>query len=137
MNVLVTGATGFIGRHICACLLGRGYVVTGAARNVASLRRRFPGVNCVRIDMNRMLSPDDWSPLLAGIDAIVNCAGILQSSMAQSAEAIHAAAPKAKPEPNTRERRRRPTTIFALSISTGWCYGRHSSTPKAAMEAHR
>src|SRR5260370_31509979 len=99
MNVLVTGATGFIGRHICACLLGRGYVVTGAARNVASLRRRFPGVNCVRIDMNRMLSPDDWSPLLAGIDALVNRAGSLQSSIAQLAQATHAAAPDAISHP--------------------------------------
>ena len=95
MSVLVTGATGFIGRHICACLLGKSYVVTGAARNVTSLTRRFPGVNCVRVDMNRMLSPNDWIPLLAGIDAVVNCAGILQSSATQSAEAIHAAAPKA------------------------------------------
>ena len=95
MTILVTGATGFIGRHICACLLGRGHVVTGAARNVASLTRRFPGVNCVQIDMNRMLAPDEWIAVLAGIDAVVNCAGILQSSIDQSAEAIHAAAPKA------------------------------------------
>ncbi len=131
MNVLVTGATGFIGRHICACLLGRGYVVTGAARNVASLRRRFPGVNCVRIDMNRMLSPDDWSPLLAGIDAIVNCAGILQSSMAQSAEAIHAAAPKALFDACGALRIRRVVQISAVSADSeaGTEYAR---TKKAA-----
>src|SRR5260370_32489390 len=95
MNVLVTGATGFIGRHICACLLGRGYVVTGAARNVASLRRRFPRVNCVRIDMNRMLSPDDWSPLLPGLPATLASPGNPRRSQAPTAQAPPPTAPEA------------------------------------------
>lgn len=95
MHVLVTGATGFVGRHVCARLLSKGHRVTTAVRDTASAARRFPDIASVRIDMNGMLSAEDWIPLLAGIDAVVNCAGILQSGRGQSAEAIHAVAPKA------------------------------------------
>lgn len=95
MHVLVTGATGFVGRHVCARLLSKGHRVTAAARNTASALRRFPGIVAVRIDMMGMLSVEKWKPLLAGIDAVVNCAGILQSGRGQSAKAIHATAPMA------------------------------------------
>jgi uncharacterized protein YbjT (DUF2867 family) len=95
MKILVTGATGFIGRHICARLLRDGHRIMAAVRDTASIARRFPGIDAVRIDMNRMASAAAWQPLLAGIDAVVNCAGILQSGAGQSATAIHADAPKA------------------------------------------
>ena len=35
MNVLVTGATGFVGRHVVAALLARGHEVTAVARDAA------------------------------------------------------------------------------------------------------
>jgi uncharacterized protein YbjT (DUF2867 family) len=95
MHILVTGAAGFIGRHICARLLRDGHAVTAAVRAPASIARRFPGMRGVAIDMNRLVAPDAWAPLLAGVDAVVNCAGVLQSGRGQSATAIHATAPKA------------------------------------------
>ncbi len=93
MRVLLLGATGFIGRHVAARLLGEGHVVVAAVRDAAGARRRFPGIEAVRIDLNHMASARDWLPLLSGIDAVVNCAGILQSGNGQSARAIHATAP--------------------------------------------
>lgn len=95
MHILLTGATGFLGRHITARLLHEGYEVTAAVRDVEIAKRRFPGIKTVRIDMNKMPRRENWLPLVTGMDAVVNCAGILQSSRGQSARAIHTEAPKA------------------------------------------
>src|SRR5260221_10425006 len=95
MHVLIVGATGFIGRHVCARLLRGGHVVTTAVRDTASVKRRFPEIGALFVDLNRMSSIADWIPLLRGVDVVVNCAGILRSVRGQSAEAIHTAAPRA------------------------------------------
>jgi uncharacterized protein YbjT (DUF2867 family) len=95
LKVLLLGATGFIGRHVAARLLTDGHFVTAGVRDIASIKRRFPEINAVQLDLNRMKSPDDWLPLLAVIDAVVNCAGILQSGAGQSARDIHTTAPVA------------------------------------------
>ena len=95
MRVLVTGANGFIGRHITAALLAAGHKVVAAVRNTESLLRVFPEITAVTVDMNRDVSADDWAPRLNGVDVVVNCAGILQGSRRQSIEAIHTRAPKA------------------------------------------
>lgn len=94
MNILITGATGFIGRHISARLLKEHKLIL-AVRDIASAKRRFPGCDVVPIDMNKMTNPEQWTPLLKGVDAVVNCAGILQSTRTQRAEAIHDLSPKA------------------------------------------
>jgi len=93
MRLLILGATGFIGRHVTAHLLTEGHTVTAAVLDTASVQRRFPGIGTYRIDMNRMTSASDWLPMLENIDAVVNCAGILQSGAGQSADAIHTKAP--------------------------------------------
>ena len=49
MKVLVTGATGFIGRHLVPSLLERGHTVTAVGRDVARARaRNFPWFDQVR-----------------------------------------------------------------------------------------
>ncbi len=45
--------------------------------------------------MNHDVSADDWAPRLKDVDAVVNCAGILQGTRRQSMEAIHYRGPKA------------------------------------------
>lgn len=95
MRILLLGASGFIGRHLCARLLAKGHRVVAAVRRPDSALRRFPGIEAVAVDLNRMTSEADWLPLLEGVEAVVNSAGILQSRAGQSAQAIHSAAPKA------------------------------------------
>lgn len=95
MRVLLTGATGFVGRHVAAGLLDRGHQVVAAVRDTAAATRRFPGIRAFEVDMSHMASADAWRPLLVGVDAVVNCAGILQSGRGQHAAAIHDAAPRA------------------------------------------
>lgn len=72
-RVLVTGASGFIGRPLTAALAAAGYQVRAAMRD-----RRSAGFPAgVEIGMQPDLSkPIFWSPLVAGMDAIVHLAGI-------------------------------------------------------------
>ena len=115
MRVLVTGASGFIGRHITAALLDAGHGVVAAVRDVDGIRRIFPEITAVAVDMNRDLSADDWAPRLEDVDAVVNCAGVLQGSRRQSIEAIHTRAPKALFDACARRGVRRVIQISAIS----------------------
>jgi uncharacterized protein YbjT (DUF2867 family) len=95
MRILVTGAAGFIGRHIVAALGSAGHRVVCATRDVERTRRMFPSQESIACDFNRDVTTDAWLPRLVGIDAVVNCVGILQSRRGQSMAAIHSAAPRA------------------------------------------
>lgn len=95
MNILLTGANGFIGRYLSAALVTAGHSVTQAVRRPAEADWSLPMRKSIAVDFNQDLRPQDWLPRLTGIDAVVNCAGILQARLGQSIEAIHSTAPKA------------------------------------------
>jgi len=95
MRVLVTGAYGLIGTAVMARLNAAGHALTGAGRSVAAARRRFPYAAWVVADFNRLTTEEAWLPLLAGMDAVVNCAGALQSGGRDDLERVHASAPLA------------------------------------------
>lgn len=68
--ILVTGAAGFIGRHLCRDLAAAGYRVRGTVRanpppSSQEIEYRASG------DIGGAV---DWSPLLTGVDAVVHCA---------------------------------------------------------------
>ena len=87
MRVLLTGATGLIGRAVLAGLYGEGHAVVAVARSAAA---RLPeAVSCVTLDIAEAANPADWLPHLAGIDAVVNCAGVLQDSPRDSTAGVH------------------------------------------------
>jgi uncharacterized protein YbjT (DUF2867 family) len=89
MRVLATGATGLVGSAIVARLLAEGHAVVGLARHVERAARRLPQVGWVALDMGRAVSVRDWSPHLVCVDAVVNCAGILQDGPADKVSAVH------------------------------------------------
>lgn len=93
MRVLLTGANGFIGAHLTAALLEAGHRVVAAVRNPAALAARFPDIETVAADMNRDTTAAAWLPRLKGVDAVINCAGVLQGGRGQDMEAIHHLAP--------------------------------------------
>ncbi|WP_230483843.1 SDR family oxidoreductase [Sphingomonas sp. Leaf21] len=75
MHVLIVGASGFIGRHLAARLVAEGVRVTAAGRAPDYLRRRLPGAAAIRCDLATD-GLDDWRERLAGVDAVINCAGL-------------------------------------------------------------
>lgn len=89
MRVLVTGASGLIGAAVVARLLAAGHRVVGVARDTARPARSVPAVQWVEIDIARATRPEDWLPCLAGVDAVVNCAGVLQDSARDSTQGVH------------------------------------------------
>jgi nucleoside-diphosphate-sugar epimerase len=70
MKVLVTGASGFVGRSLTEALRDYGHEVTASSRS----RVEQPGIFYVR---SPELGPEaDWSDALGGIDAVVHLAGL-------------------------------------------------------------
>ncbi len=73
MQIVVAGATGFIGRPLCAALADAGHRVTALARDPAKASGRFPaGTQILAWDMKK---PDEWQRAVGESEAVVNLAG--------------------------------------------------------------
>jgi UDP-glucose 4-epimerase len=84
MRVLVTGSSGFVGRHLVASLVQAGMRVRAATRQPGSL----PGVSGVEaVRVADLAGPVDWETALDGVDAIVHLAGIAHVGGSLGAEA--------------------------------------------------
>lgn len=82
MNVLLTGASGFIGRNVAVALIDAGHEVRPVSRGHG-------------IDFCRLQTPADGLPLLEGVDAVINSVGIIGESGAQRFAPLHTVAPSA------------------------------------------
>lgn len=93
MKILLTGADGFIGRHIAFHLRSLGHEVTAQARRTSRLRAM--GFAVLQADLQDPATHDPafWRPHLQGA-ALVWCAGLLTGSEA-AFRAVHQAAPHA------------------------------------------
>jgi nucleoside-diphosphate-sugar epimerase len=70
-HILVTGASGFIGRALVPYLAERGFAVRAASR------RPFPaGEGIEAVPSPDLAGSPDWAPLLEGVDVIVHTAAI-------------------------------------------------------------
>jgi nucleoside-diphosphate-sugar epimerase len=72
MKVLVTGASGFVGRAVCHTLIAGGHAVRGAFRYSAKLPLETTGVEQVLI--GSLDDRTDWSAAVAGVDVVVHLA---------------------------------------------------------------
>jgi uncharacterized protein YbjT (DUF2867 family) len=78
-RVLLLGAGGFIGGAVLARLATEGVAVRAVVRSAAHVMK-LAGVDWRVLDLQRLVDANDWLPHLDGIDAVVNCAGVLQGS---------------------------------------------------------
>jgi len=78
MRVLVTGAYGLIGSACLVRLHRDGHDVIGAGRRIDDAARRFPFARWRRADFDRLTTSEAWHDVIADVDAVVNCVGVLQ-----------------------------------------------------------
>jgi nucleoside-diphosphate-sugar epimerase len=72
-RVLITGASGFVGQHLCQHLLDKGYLVRG------TFRTKIPGELRHSVEWVHMgdVGPDtDWSPALETVDFVAHLAAL-------------------------------------------------------------
>lgn len=82
MNILLTGASGFVGRNLAAALVAAGHRVRPVSRRHG-------------MDLSAMDSPDDWRGLLRRVDAVINAVGIIGERGSQRFDTLHTRAPLA------------------------------------------
>jgi NAD(P)-dependent dehydrogenase (short-subunit alcohol dehydrogenase family) len=70
-HILVTGASGFIGRALVLYLAERGFAVRAASRRPSPV-----GEGIEAVPSPDLAGSPDWAPLLEGIDVIVHTAAI-------------------------------------------------------------
>jgi dihydroflavonol-4-reductase len=74
MEILITGATGFVGSHVADRLLGSGHTVRALTRHSSSLKW-LEGKSITTVNGN-MLDADSLQAAVTGVDAIVHVAGV-------------------------------------------------------------
>ncbi|MCD6047251.1 MAG: conserved rane protein of unknown function [Gammaproteobacteria bacterium] len=95
MNILITGATGFIASQVVTDLLAAGHQVTCAVRNTAYAKNLFPQAKIIACDFIHDTDSAIWLPRLQGIDVVINCVGILYHPKKKIIWQIHYETPKA------------------------------------------
>jgi uncharacterized protein YbjT (DUF2867 family) len=91
VRILVVGASGFIGTALVARLVTAGHEVVAVSRSkAASPPVAATGVTEVALDVAQATRLEDWAPVLAGVEAVVNCAGALQEGPSDSLAGVHA-----------------------------------------------
>ncbi len=76
MTIAVTGATGFVGRHAVAVLLGRGHTVRALIRSVDKARSTIPAAENLERVQGDVFDREALAALLDGVDGVVHTIGI-------------------------------------------------------------
>jgi uncharacterized protein YbjT (DUF2867 family) len=88
MNILICGASGFVGRHLSHALRAAGHTVIRAVRTP-----REP--NDIAIDFRNDTTKEVWLPRLKGIDVVINTVGVLRESKSNPMQKLLAETPAA------------------------------------------
>jgi uncharacterized protein YbjT (DUF2867 family) len=87
VRVLIVGASGLIGAAVAGRLASQGHTIVSVTRRGEQIG--LLDANVVRIDVASATEVSDWLPILRDVDAVVNCAGVLQDSPGDSTAGVH------------------------------------------------
>lgn len=137
MRVLILGGYGFVGAQLMAELSARGHCVTGAGRDAAFARRRYPGWSWAAVDYSNPPNESEWEAILSGVDAVINCVGVLQDGGRDSTYAAHITGLEAVIAACRANRVKRFIQISAVGAEddSPTEYGRSKSTGDAVLRA--
>ena len=117
-TVAVTGATGFVGRHLCRELTARGHAVRALVRDQTKASRMLPASGAVEHVVGDAHDSDAVAKLVDGVDACAHLIGIIREAPAgQTFHRIHAGATHRIVEACTRAGVRRYLHMSALGAS--------------------
>ncbi len=98
-RVLVLGGAGFIGRHAVAALVAAGAEVIVGSRHPPRIDHRLPvsAAGCARREVRFEEHTDvaHWQTLIADVDVVLNCVGILRQRGRATYQRVHLLAPTA------------------------------------------
>src|SRR5690242_8611160 len=96
-TILITGASGFIGSHLVVALAAAGHRIVCASRGQPGDIRdsKESQLTYIAADFTRDFDMEVWKKRLAGIDVVINAAGILRKHGSQTFLALHDLAPRA------------------------------------------
>ncbi len=86
MNILLTGASGFIGSHLLRTL-------TAAGHRVSACVHHPDNAHSLACDFSRDHNEEIWLPRLSGIDVVINAVGIIRETRKQHFDALHRDSP--------------------------------------------
>ncbi len=99
MRIIVLGGSGFIGRHAAAALRTRGHGVVIGTRHPRRALVRLPAglrdCDLRETHFESLTTRYVWKPLIADVDAVVNCVGILRERGGETYDRVHNMAPAA------------------------------------------
>lgn len=95
MNILLTGASGFVGSQIASDLINAGHQVTCCVRNVNYTKKLFPTSHVIDCDFIHDTDKTCWLPRLKDIDIVINTVGIFYHPNRDIIWKIHFETPKA------------------------------------------
>jgi len=93
MNILLTGASGFIGSHLLRELTAQGHRIRACVRNPPAAGQQFSGPEYIQCDFSKDVTAQRWEAPLEGIDIIINAVGIIRETKGQRFDTLHRAAP--------------------------------------------
>lgn len=112
MNILLCGASGFVGRHLETALRDAGHHIRRGVRQPR-------GAEDIAVDYRNDIEIETWLPRLSGIDAVVNAVGVLRDSKAQPMARLHDAVPRALFAAAVQSGIKRIVQISALGVDSG------------------
>ena len=93
MRILLTGASGFIGKHLLHALLAEGHEVVCAVRKPRP--SSHPRLAYLHADFTKDTDKSAWLARLSQVDAVINAVGIFRETGAQTFDRLHVQTPRA------------------------------------------